>query len=93
VTPRLEQPERHRAPALWLVLAATLATVLTAHFVGAFEAATVLVATLAVAAVSRAVGRGRRPEGIAVRALWVDLVILVGLAVALTVLLGTPGVD
>ena len=88
---RPERPERHRAPALWLVLAATVATVLTALLAGAYPAVGVLAATLALAAVARLIGRGRRPEGIAVRATWVDLLILVALAAAL-VLLAAPGV-
>jgi hypothetical protein len=88
-----EGPERHRAPALWLVLAAAVATVVTAYLIGPYPALVVLVATLAIAAVARAVGRGRRPEGIAVRAVWVDLLILGGLSVALVILMHTPGVD
>lgn len=87
-----DRPERHRAPALWLVLAATLATVLTGQLAGAYTAVAVLVATLALAAVARLVGRGRRPEGIAVRATGVDLGILGGLALALAVLAQAPGV-
>lgn len=86
-----ERPERHRAPALWLVLAATVATLLTGLLVGAYQAVGVLIATLVLAAAARLIGRGRRPEGIAVRDTWVDLVILGGLAVALA-LLALPGV-
>jgi hypothetical protein len=92
VTLQPERPERHRAPALWLVLAATVATVLTAQLAGVYPAIGVLIATLALAAVARLIGRGRRPEGIAVRATWVDLLILVALAGALALLAGTPGV-
>ena len=88
-----DRPERHRAPALWLVLAAVVATVLTGRFVGAYPAVGVLVGTLALAALARLIGRGRRPEGIAVRATWVDLVILGVLAVALALLAGAPGVS
>ena len=87
-----DRPERHRAPASWLVLAATGATVLTGYFVDAYTAVAILVATLVVAAVARLVGRGRRPEGIAVRATWVDLVILAGLGAALALLMQSPGV-
>lgn len=60
--------------------------------VGAREAATVLVATLLAAAVSRLIRRGRRPEGIAVRSTWLDVLILVVLAVGIGLLLLAPGV-
>lgn len=73
------------------MLAATVAMVLTGLLVGAIPAVRVLIGTLALAAVARLIGRGRRPEGIAVRDTWVDLLILGGLAVALA-LLAAPGV-
>ena len=73
------------------MLAATVATLLTGLIVGPYPAIGVLIATLVLAATARLIGRGRRPEGIAVRDTWVDLVILGGLGVALA-LLAAPGV-
>lgn len=85
--------ERHRAPALWLVTAAIAAALVVAMVVGPREAAGVLVVTLAAAAVARAVGRGRRPEGVAVRAAWVDAAVLLVLAAGIAVLALSPGVS
>jgi hypothetical protein len=84
--------ERHRAPALWLTSAALAAAVVVAMLVGTRQAAAVLAAALAAAAVARVVGRGRRPEGVAVRATWLDVAILVVLAGGIAVLATTPGV-
>lgn len=85
--------ERHRAPALWLVTSAIAASAAVAVWVGAFEAIQILVLTLACAAVARVIGRGRRPEGIAVRATWVDALALVALGVGIALLATTPGVS
>lgn len=85
--------ERHRAPALWLVTLAIAASAAVAMWVGAFEAILVLVVTLACAAVARVIGRGRRPEGVAVRATWVDVLVLVALAAGIVALAATPGVS
>jgi len=84
--------ERHRAPALWLVTAAIVATVVTAVVVGPRTASAVVVATLALSAVARLALRGRRPEGVAVRATWVDVLVLTALAVGIAAFAGTPGV-
>ena len=76
----MTEEERHRAPALWLVVAALAVAVVVAAVVGAFEGLVLLSLTLAVAGVARAVGRGRRPEGVAVRSTWQDAAVLVALA-------------
>ena len=85
--------ERHRAPALWLVTAAIAAALGVAMVVGPREAAGVLVVTLAAAAIARVIGRGRRPEGVAVRAAWVDAAVLLVLAAGIAVLSLSPGVN
>jgi hypothetical protein len=85
--------ERHRAPALWLVTSAIAASAVVAIWVGTYEAILVLVLTLACAAVARVIGRGRRPEGVAVRATWVDALVLVALGVGIALLATTPGVS
>ena len=84
--------ERHTAPALWLAVLAVVGAVLAAWLASARTGAAVLVAALVGAAVARLVGRGRRPEGIAVRSTWVDVVVLLVLAAGVAVLLTTPGV-
>lgn len=84
--------DRHRAPALWLVVLAIVASTVSAVRYGAFTGAAVLVCTLVLAAVARLIGRGRRPEGIAVRSTWIDVTILLGLAAGIGVLMLTPGV-
>lgn len=84
--------ERHRAPALWVVALAVGTAAGVAVLVDARWAATVLVVTLAGAAVARVTGRGRRPEGIAIRATWVDVLVLVVLAVGIALLSLSPGV-
>ncbi|WP_182111950.1 MULTISPECIES: hypothetical protein [unclassified Actinotalea] len=84
--------ERHRAPALWLVVAALVVTVLVTVARGAFDGAAVLVSTLVVAAIARLIGRGRRPEGLAVRTAWVDATILLALAAGIATFMLTPGV-
>ncbi len=90
--PTADGAERHQAPALWLVLLALAAVAVTARVGGALPALVVLAATLVVAAVSRLVGRGRRPEGIAVRSTWMDVAVLGLLAVGIMGLMFTPGV-
>ena len=92
MNPPPEAAERHRAPALWLVVAALGAAAVAAAVDGAFTGAAVLVSTLVGAAVARIIGRGRRPEGIAVRSTWVDVTILLGLAAGIGVLMLAPGV-
>lgn len=82
----------HRAPALWFVAGAVLAACAAAVTLGARAGALVLAATLLAAAVARAVRGGRRPEGLAVRAAWFDVLVLVGLAVAIALLQRSPGV-
>lgn len=84
--------ERHTAPALWLVVLCLVAATVTAAVAGARPGAAVLVLTLLGAAVARLVGRGRRPEGIAVRSTWLDVVVLVLLAVGIAALMVSPGV-
>ena len=85
-------PERHRAPALWLVVLGLVAALVLAELEGAFTGLAVLVAVLVAAAVARLVGRGRHPEGIAVRSTWLDVVVLLGLALGISLLMITPGV-
>lgn len=86
--------EHHRAPALWLVVAAIALATGVAVWRGAFDGAAVLVSTLVVAAVARLVGRGRgrRPEGVAVRSTWVDVTVLLVLAAGIATLMLAPGV-
>lgn len=84
--------ERHRAPALWLVLAAVIATAAFAVEAGARAGIAVVVGTLGLAAGARLAYRGRRPEGVAVRSTWVDVVVLAVLASAIALLATTPGV-
>ncbi len=84
--------ERHRAPALWLVALGVAGAAALAAVVSTRAALSVLVATLGLAAVARLAFRGRRPEGVAVRAVWVDVSVLLGLAVAIALLTSAPGV-
>lgn len=84
--------EHHRAPALWLVVAAIALATGVAVWRGAFDGAAVLVSTLVVAAIARLVGRGRRPEGVAVRSTWVDVTVLLVLAAGIATLMLAPGV-
>lgn len=90
MTPRTA--EGTRGLALWLVLGAVglATTVAVADSVRAGIA--VLVATLIGVAAVRGRLRGRRPEGLAIRSVAVDLGVLLTAAVALTVLSTTPGV-
>ena len=93
MTPAPPEPvERHTAPALWLVVLALVGMTLTAVADGARTAAAVLVATLVGAAAARLIGRGRRPEGIAVRSTWLDVTVLLLLAVGIGLLTLAPGV-
>lgn len=93
MTPAPPEPvERHTAPALWLVVLALVGTTLTAVAAGARIAAAVLVATLVGAATARLIGRGRRPEGIAVRSTWLDVTVLLLLAGGIGLLMLAPGV-
>ena len=84
--------ERHTAPALWLVVLALVAATVTAAVAGARPGAAALVLTLLGAAAARLIGRGRRPEGIAVRSTWLDVAVLVLLAVGISALMVSPGV-
>ena len=84
--------ERVHAPALWLVVALVAVVTAVGLLVDAQLGATVLAATLACAATVRLVLRGRRPEGIAVRAAWLDVTVLAALAVGIGLLATTPGV-
>ncbi|MCL3859901.1 DUF3017 domain-containing protein [Actinotalea sp. K2] len=93
MTPALPDPaERHTAPALWLVVLALAGGAVTSVTVGARAGSLVVVGTLVLAAVARLLGRGRRPEGIAVRSTTFDVVLLLGLAVGVGLLLTTTGV-
>ncbi|WP_149204294.1 DUF3017 domain-containing protein [Actinotalea subterranea] len=87
-----EAPERHRAPALWLVVLALAVATLVTVLVEARTGVVLLAVTLVGAAIARLVGRGRRPEGIAVRSTWVDVTILLVLALGILLLVRTPGV-
>ncbi len=84
--------ERHRAPALWLVGGAVALAAIAAVVVDARAALAVLVGTLGLAAGARLALRGRRPEGVAVRSTWVDVLVLAVLAIAISVLATAPGV-
>lgn len=84
--------ERHRAPALWLVTAAIVVAVLVTVAGSTHGAIAVVVAALGLSAAARLALRGRRPEGVAVRAVWADVVVLGVLAIGLALLAGTPGV-
>ena len=85
-------PERYRAPALWLVTGAIIAVTWVGLAGEARLAAVLLAVTLVCAGVSRLALRGRRPEGIAVRTTWVDVAVLTALATGIGVLASTPGV-
>lgn len=84
--------ERHRAPALWLVVTGIVVAATTAAVDGARPAAILLGVTLLVAGLARVTRRGRQPEGIAVRSTWWDTVVLWGLGAGILLLQGTPGV-
>lgn len=86
------EPERHTAPALWVVVLGLVVAVVVAVAVDAAAAAAVLAAVLVGAAVARVIGRGRRPEGIAVRSTWVDVLVLLTLAAGVGALGLAPGV-
>lgn len=88
----MRPPDRHTAPALWLVALAVVGATVLGATSGGRVGATVLVATLVTAAVARLVLRGRRPEGVAVRSTWQDVATLLVLAVGIGVLMLTPGV-
>lgn len=87
-----EQPDRTRAPALWLVALGIAAATITAAVADARIGGFVLIGVLVSGAVARLVLRGRRPVGLAVRDTWADVVVLTVLAVGIVVLLGSPGV-
>ena len=89
----MTEEERHRAPALWVVVGGLLVAVGTAYVVGATEGLVVLAVTLTGAAVARLLWRGRRPEGVAVRSTWLDATVLLALAAAIATLALTPGVS
>jgi hypothetical protein len=84
--------ERHRAPALWVVVGGIVVAAAAGAVEGARSGAIVLAATLLGAGLARVAGRGRRPEGVAVRSTWWDATVLWGLALGILVLQGTPGV-
>lgn len=92
MTPASQDPRQHRAPALWGVAVALVAACVLAVVDGARGGAGAIVSALVVAAVSRLVLRGRRPEGVAVRSTWVDVLLLGGLALGIFGLMFTPGV-
>ncbi|HWS58599.1 MAG TPA: DUF3017 domain-containing protein [Actinotalea sp.] len=82
----------HHAPALWLVAAALVVATVAGVLYGAPLGSALIAATLSSAAAARLVLRGRRPEGIAVRATWLDVTVLSVLALGIGVLLTSPGV-
>lgn len=88
----MTEEERHRAPALWLVASGVVAAIGVGYVVGAAEGLLVLAVTLSGAAVARLIWRGRRPQGVAVRSVWQDAVVLLALAAAIATLALTPGV-
>lgn len=89
----MTEEERHRAPALWVVVGGLLVAVGAAFLVRAGVGLMVLAVTLAGAAVARLLLRGRRPEGVAVRSTWQDAAVLLALAAAIATLALTPGVS
>lgn len=89
----MTEEERHRAPALWVVTAGIGVALGLGVLVGAAAGLLVLAVTLVGAAVARVVRRGRRPEGVAVRSVWLDAVVLLALAAAIAMLAVTPGVS
>lgn len=89
----MTEEERHRAPALWVVATGIAASLGLGLVAGATVGLLALAALLAGAAVARLVRRGRRPEGVAVRSVWQDAVVLLVLAGAIGVLALTPGVS
>lgn len=90
MTPRTV--EGTRGLALWLVLGAVVLATTVAVVDSVRAGIAVLVATLIGVAAVRGRLRGRRPEGLAIRSVAVDLAVLLAAAVALTVLSTTPGV-
>ncbi|GEN80741.1 DUF3017 domain-containing protein [Actinotalea fermentans] len=89
----MTEEERHRAPALWVVATGLAVAIGTGYLVGATEGLLVLAVTLTGAAVARLLWRGRRPEGVAVRSVWQDAVLLLAMAAAIATLALTPGVS
>lgn len=87
-----EVTERHRAPALWVVVGGIVVATVVGAVEGARSGAIVLGVTLLGAGLARVTRRGRLPEGIAVRSTWWDAVVLWGLGLGILVLQGTPGV-
>jgi hypothetical protein len=90
--PERPQAERHRAPALWVVVAGIVLATVLAVVDGARPAAVVVGVTLLGAAIARLMRRGRRPEGIAVRSTWWDAVVLGVMASGILLLQSAPGV-
>ena len=84
--------ESSRGLVLWLVLGAVALACLAAVAHSARAGVAVLVATLVLLAAVRGRLRGRRPEGLAIRATGLDVAMMLAAAVALTVLSTTPGV-
>lgn len=90
VTPRTA--EGTRGLALWLVLGAVALATVVAVADSVRAGIAVLAATLIVVAAVRGRLRGRRPDGLAIRSVPIDLAVLLTAALALTVLSTTPGV-
>lgn len=90
MTPRTA--EGTRGLAVWLVLGAVVLATAVALVDSVRAGIAVLVATLILVAAVRGRLRGRRPEGLAIRSVPVDLAVLLAAALALTVLSTTPGV-
>jgi hypothetical protein len=78
--------ERRRDASYWVVGAGIAAAVVVGLLADARVGAFVLAAVLAAAACVRAVRPEPGPEAIGVRRRWLDVVLLVGLAIALVVL-------
>lgn len=81
------EPTRHRAPALWLVIVAIVLALLLAVLVDTDAGVLLLIVTLLGVAAARITYGGRQPEGLAVRAVWVDVLVLGALAIGLALLL------
>ncbi len=78
--------------ALRLVSVALVVTAVLAVTVGAPVAAASLATTCAMAGIVRAVLRGRRPPGLAVRSTLTDVTVLLVMALAIGLLSLSPGV-